>query len=873
MIGQTLDRYRIESILGEGGMGIVYQARDTELNRVVAIKVLAPDRVADTDRVRRFVREARAASALNHPNIVTVFDIRHDAGVDFIVMEYLEGATLDRLIPATGMPLPRALRYAIDIAGALAAAHDAGIVHRDLKPLNVIVSPDDRVKVLDFGLAKLTEPGGEQSGATETALLTEPGKVMGTTAYMSPEQAEGRSVDGRSDVFSFGIILYEMLTGRRPFTGDSSVKVLAQIVSHDPPAPTSLNPSIPVEVERLVMRCLRRDAARRYQTMADLKVALEDLLSDSGSVRSAAPAAAARSPWRWGLAALLLLAVAAVYLWRQAPAATPAAALQAVPLTSLPGIEGSPTWSADGNQFAFTWGGDDGVNDDIYVQAVGTSTPLRLTTDPAPEYSPEWSPDGRVIAFLRPLPDRRRHELRVIPPLGGPERKIAEITPHGFLRAVTMSWCPDSACIVLSDKSPDGDFDALVAVSIASGDKRPLTSPRGFLADTDPAISPDGQWMVFRRDTAPFSGRLMLASFAGGAITGEPRAITNTLLTAYSPRWISNTDLVFSGKGALWRITTEPQATPTRLPFGEDGQMPSVWRGPKGVNRLAYVRSYTDNNIWRIDTPGLGQPASTQAAVVQSTRGDFLPAISPDGSRIALISTRSAESEVWVTDARGGAATQVSSMSANPGYVAWSPDGTQLAFHSNGADHAEGNIYVVPADGGRPRNLTPHPSTNTFPRFSRDGRWIYFTSYRSGEMATWKMPAAGGEPVRIGSSSGMRPIEAADGRAVYYVSTAQLNRPGDLMRQPLDGGKPVAVLAGVLAGGYDVVDGGIYYLVRGRDEQQLRYLDLATGRSTTIAERLGTFPNGLSVSRDGRIILYSRVDAAVDDLMFVDNFR
>jgi serine/threonine protein kinase len=272
MIGRTISHYEVLEKLGEGGMGVVYKARDSRLKRFVALKVLPPEKVADPERKQRFVQEARSASALNHPNIVTVYDIDQSAGVDFIAMEYVEGKTLDGLIGRKGLKLSEALKYAVQIADALAKAHAAGIVHRDLKPANVMVTGDGRAKVLDFGLAKLTETATvspEDLTLTEKP-STELGLIVGTVSYMSPEQAEGKKVDARSDIFSFGSLLYEMLSGRRAFRRDSQALTLAAILHLEPPA---LPEGTPSEMERIVARCLRKDPARRFQNMADLKVA------------------------------------------------------------------------------------------------------------------------------------------------------------------------------------------------------------------------------------------------------------------------------------------------------------------------------------------------------------------------------------------------------------------------------------------------------------------------------------------------------------------------------------------------------------------------------------------------------------------------
>jgi tetratricopeptide (TPR) repeat protein/tRNA A-37 threonylcarbamoyl transferase component Bud32 len=321
MVGRTVSHYHIVERLGAGGMGVVYKARDTHLDRFVAVKVLHPDKVSDPQRKARFVQEAKAASALNHPNIVHIYDISTDAGVDFIAMEYIAGKALDQLILRKGMRLNETLRIAVQVADAMARAHEAGIVHRDLKPSNLMVDEHGVVKVVDFGLAKLTETAETSGDArTRTVLVkTEEGAIVGTAAYMSPEQAEGRELDGRSDIFSFGAVLYEMVTGRRAFSGDTAAATLATVIKEHPKPVSEVAPETPRDLEKLITRCLQKQPDRRWQAMADLRVALGELReeSESGVGRAALSPAQGRSRWPWVALAVLPLVIAGAWLlWR-----------------------------------------------------------------------------------------------------------------------------------------------------------------------------------------------------------------------------------------------------------------------------------------------------------------------------------------------------------------------------------------------------------------------------------------------------------------------------------------------------------------------------------------------------------------------------
>ena len=897
MIGQTLDRYRVESKLGEGGMGVVYKARDTHLDRTVAIKVLPRDKVCDPVRKQRFVQEAKAASALNHPGIITVHDIRSDAGIDFIVMEFVEGETLDQMIPPKGLRPAQALRYSVGIADALAKAHEAGIIHRDLKPSNVMVTKDGRTKILDFGLAKLIEPSSSPSEATTlTSPLTEDGMVLGTTAYMSPEQAEGRELSPRSDIFSFGSVLYEMLTGRKAFPGGSTLSILSRILNEDPTPPAQLAPSMPLELEKIVLRCLRKDPARRYQSMADLKVALEDIEEES---RTGKPVSGAAWSLRWVWAVVLpVLLIAGYFAWRAWRVPEAVAPLRAVPLTSLPGVQRYPSFSPEGDRVAFTWDGPKQDNPDIYVQQIGVGTPLRLTSDANNDFNPVWSPDGRWIAFLRSQSEAGKSELRLIPPLGGPERKLTEVgTRSGVnLAPPFMSWCPNSRCLVVTNSPDDGAPDALFVISLDTSEKRQLTFPKPPAGgDTNPAISPDSKWLVFRRMSGLFVGELLRVRLNEGIMpAGEERRLTPPELDASYPTWIPGSQaILFSTLGAgLWRLDISGEKPeehqPARLPFvGEAALMSAISQPQPGrPARLVYVRSLDDFNIWRIETSGRGLTASSPPHVsISSTRYEGFPQFSPDGRRLAFASDRSGGGEIWIADHDGSNPAQLVSMGpAMTGGPRWSPDGEKIVFHS--MREGQWEVYVVPAAGGQPRNLTSHPAAEGFPSFSRDGNWVYFSSSRetrTSEQQVWKMPVSGGEAARVTSTPGYVPTESPDGAYVYYVEA--MDKPSALWRVPTTGGPPVRVLEGVVLGNYVVTESGIYfidkpsgqkgvyYLDKPSGETRLQYFDFATHKIWTVARNLGTVELWLSVSPDGRTILYPRMDSSIDDLMLVENFR
>ena len=878
LTGRQLGSYRLLSLLGRGGMGDVYQAHDSKLRRDVAIKVLPARFTADAERLARFESEARMLAALNHPRIGAIYGLEDAGGTPALVLELVDGETLADRLRRGPIPPRDALTIARQIADALDAAHRKGIVHRDLKPANIKVTPDGLVKVLDFGLAKAlaSEVVSTQSLSQPPTMAidaTRVGMIRGTAPYMSPEQARGLPVDTRGDIWAFGCVLYEMFTGRRPFTGETIPETFAAILEREPDW-KALPSSTPAGIRELLRRCLQRDLALRVQYIAEARDTIEEAQRGWNRWRAAALAATA--------SAALALSVAAYLALRpdrsgtESPSELPQ--LRAVALTTLPGQELYPSFSSDGKQVAFSWNGTKQDNFDIYVQMIGAGAPLRLTRDPERDYNPVWSPDGRWIAFLRGDAQSLHSELRLVPPLGGAERKLATITASEIITfPVLLSWCPDSTCLVLSDSMGEGKPVALFALSLETREKRQLTWPEPpALGDSQPAMSPDGHSLVFRRNiSGGLTGALhVLALSRNLTPVGQPTRLTLPALDANHPTWTTDSkDVVFSAKERLWRVAVSEKQQPMRLPFvGEDGIMPAISPGNgERATKLAYVRSFTDTNIWRIDTPEVGVPSlSPPVVAIASTRQDGNPQFSPDGHRVAFVSNRLGETEIWIADSDGSNAFQLTTMGAPAtGTPRWSPDGQLIAFNSNLEGHWD--IYVVSASGGRPRRLTDHAANNSAPSFSRDGRWVYFNSNRTGTFQIWKVPTAGGEAVQLTQNTGYIAFESPDAASVYYTQT--LAAPSALWRVPVAGGEPAKVLDGVIWRNFVALDRGIYYIDVGPSGPRLQFFDLRGGRVTTVATGLGEVRYGLTASADGRTILYTRVDSTIDDLMLVENYR
>lgn len=721
MIGQTISHYSILEKLGSGGMGVVYKARDLHLDRFVAIKVLPSDRIADPERKRRFVFEARAASALNHPNIITVHDVASQDDVDYIVMEFVLGRSLDQRIGRKGLKLGEVLKYGAQIADAVAAAHAAGIIHRDLKPGNIMVTENGLVKVLDFGLAKLSSIG--PMAPTMTTPQTEEGAIVGTIAYMSPEQAEGKLVDVRSDIFSFGSVLYEMITGRQAFQGETKLSTLSAILGKDPLPVSSTAPDIPPELEKLVLRCLRKDPDRRLQHMGDIKLALTELKEESESGKLALGSATLplqrHAPGRrWNTVALLAVTIVAaiaaiVWLWRPNK---PIDRSEWVQITNVSDAVSQPALSPDGRMVTFIRGPSTFAGPgQVYVKMLPEGDAVQLTNDDLQKMSPAFSPDGSRIAYTT-VDAQHRWDTWIVPVLGG--------QPSLWLpNASGLQWV-DKRNLLFSEIVDNDMHMGLIAADESRANERNVYLPAG---DRDMAhhssISPDGKWVLIVEMDRGLWVPCKLVALDGSAVA---RSIGPMAGGCTAVAWSVDGKWMFFNSGAsgafhIWR---------QRFPNGVPEQVTS---GPTEEEGIAMA-------------------------------SDGLSFITSVGSR---------QSSVWLHNANAERQLSLEGFSFDPRIT---PDGKRLCYRIlKGAlptsDPSE--LRMVELDSGRQRPLLPGVAVVGLPRrtydISPDGREIVANVLGpKGEHRLWIVPLdPQSRPHEIPNVHGEHPVFGFNGEIFF----------------------------------------------------------------------------------------------------------
>ncbi|MBW3566295.1 MAG: serine/threonine-protein kinase [Acidobacteria bacterium] len=725
-------------------MGEVWRARDSRIARDVAIKVLPESFAASDDRLRRFEQEARAAGALNHPGLLTIFDVGSVDGSPYIVMELLEGETLRGVLgddSPSALPLRKAIDYAAQIAAALAVAHEKGIIHRDLKPENLFITNDGRVKILDFGLAKLVtpEPPAEDESRTQQK-QTSPGTVMGTAGYMSPEQVRAQAIDHRTDIFSLGAILYEMLSGRRAFRGESSIETMNAVLKEDPPELTAANPKLPPAAERIVRHCLEKNPRERFQSARDLAFQLSTLQDFSGSVSGAAPAI--RTSRRWWLVAAVAAAIAvaaagALAFLRSGTA--DASSLEArtfQQLTFDAGLEMFPALAPDGTTFAYV--SSRGGNRDIYVQRVDGRTPINITKDsPADDDQPAFSRDGSQIAFRS---DRDGGGIFV---MGATGESVRRLTDFGY----NPSWSPDGTRLVIATERTEltprnrEAMSDLWIIDTRTAEKRRLLQAgahaiAGSGADAvQPSWSPSGKRIAFWGLGDEFSNRDIWTIEADAKEPVETLVrVTSDAHLDWSPTWSPRGDALYFGSDRdgtdnLWRIRIDEESgevegkpEPLALPAAFSGhftlseQEEIAFATMAGTDRLV-AHEFDAKSL----TVGAARP------LLESSVGIFSFALSPDGRSIAF-TTAARHEDLFVARSDGAEVRQLTNDAARDRHPAWSPDGKTIYFYSNRAGAYQ--AWSIRADGSGLSQVTDVPLAREgmrvlyYPSPSPDGRML-----------------------------------------------------------------------------------------------------------------------------------------------------
>ena len=810
VVNQTISHYKIVSKIGAGGMGEVYRAHDSRLDREVAIKLLPADFANDADRLRRFEQEAKATSALNHSNILIVYDIGEHEGSPFIVSELLDGEELRDRLDEAPIPLRKAIEYAQQIVSGLAAAHEKGIVHRDLKPENLFITKDDRVKILDFGLAKLRANASEPQASEDATrkAITNPGVVMGTVGYMSPEQVRGQTADHRSDIFSFGAILHEMITGRRAFQRETMAETMTAILKEEPEELRTSNPNINPSLERIVNRCLEKKPERRFQSTADLSFALEALGQPTTSsfgreLMSAASVAVAetnRSAWRarlpWIAVAALtlaLIALSALYLSNRSGPETRAARLTFTPPPELAFNDTQPdaaVISIDGQKIAFTATSADGKKL-LYVRDLD-SAEVKLLPGSENALEPFWSPDSRSIAYgsngklkrsdltgasAQVLCDSPRliggtwNKDGIIVFAPGYRMTLMQVAAHGGEpKPVNMQTEGDDLEHRFPYFLPDGRHfllhrtGGIWAGSLDSPEIKKIGDVRGMALYAPPG------WLIFLQNDA-----LVAQAFDAGklALTGEPIPIITGGRNHPGVRRFSVSDngvLVWQGQWQrdyqlVWYDRTGKQTGAIDAPMKVSvGQSPMLSPdGKRLVVRKTISPAGADSNLWVVDLEkGTGLR-------ITSTFSQ-MPVWSPDGSRIAYNNGNN----IVVKAANGsGDAEILVQRTAFP--AAWSPDGRFIIFMERGVK-TRTDLWALPTFGDRKEyQLSNSPFDEQNPQLSPDGRWLAYSSDETGNYEIYVQSFStdgklGADKKRVSTAGGKLPVWRRDGSELFFIA-------------------------------------------------------------------------------------------------------